>query len=171
MLESGFASAEDIDTGMVIGCAHPLGPLALTDLIGLDTTLAVAESLYEEFKEPHLAPPPAALADDPGGAVRPQERPGVLLLQELAAAPDRDGARPAPRAPGGRVSSVAGHASSGRWPAARWARRGPGSDVGEPVADPVDHVVERRPNDAGVRLARVDPTLEDLAHRAQVVEQ
>ena len=58
MLESGFASAEDIDTGMVVGCAHPLGPLALTDLIGLDTTLAVAESLYEEFKEPHLAPPP-----------------------------------------------------------------------------------------------------------------
>jgi len=43
MLESGFASAEDIDTGMVVGCAHPLGPLALTDLIGLDTTLAVAE--------------------------------------------------------------------------------------------------------------------------------
>jgi 3-hydroxybutyryl-CoA dehydrogenase len=58
MLESGFASAEDIDTGMVVGCAHPLGPLALTDLIGLDTTLAVADSLYEEFKEPHLAPPP-----------------------------------------------------------------------------------------------------------------
>jgi 3-hydroxybutyryl-CoA dehydrogenase len=58
MLESGFASAEDIDSGMVIGCAHPLGPLALTDLIGLDTTQAVAESLYEEFKEPHLAPPP-----------------------------------------------------------------------------------------------------------------
>ncbi len=58
MLESGYASAEDIDTGMVLGCAHPLGPLALTDLIGLDTTLAVAESLYEEFKEPHFAPPP-----------------------------------------------------------------------------------------------------------------
>lgn len=58
MLETGFASAEDIDTGMVLGCAHPLGPLALTDLIGLDTTLAVAESLYEEFKESHLAPPP-----------------------------------------------------------------------------------------------------------------
>jgi len=58
MLESGFASAEDIDTGMVVGCAHPMGPLALTDLIGLDTTMAVAESLYEEFKESHLAPPP-----------------------------------------------------------------------------------------------------------------
>ena len=58
MLESGFASPEDIDTGRVVGCAHPMGPLALTDLIGLDTTMAVAESLYEEFKEPHFAPPP-----------------------------------------------------------------------------------------------------------------
>jgi 3-hydroxybutyryl-CoA dehydrogenase len=58
MLESGFASAEGIDIGMVVGCAHPMGPLALADLIGLDTTLAVAESLYAEFKEPHLAPPP-----------------------------------------------------------------------------------------------------------------
>ncbi len=58
MVEGGYASAEDIDTGMVEGCAHPMGPLALTDLIGLDTTLAVAESLYDEFKEPHLAPPP-----------------------------------------------------------------------------------------------------------------
>jgi 3-hydroxybutyryl-CoA dehydrogenase len=58
MLESGFATAEDIDTGMVQGCAHPMGPLALADLIGLDTTMAVAESLYEEFKEPLYAPPP-----------------------------------------------------------------------------------------------------------------
>jgi len=58
MLESGFATAEHIDVGMVEGCHHPMGPLALTDLIGLDTTLAVAESLYEEFKEPLYAPPP-----------------------------------------------------------------------------------------------------------------
>jgi len=58
MMESGFATAEDIDTGMVEGCAHPMGPLALTDLIGLDTTMAVAQSLYEEFKEPLYAPPP-----------------------------------------------------------------------------------------------------------------
>lgn len=61
MLESGFASAEDIDAGMVQGCAHPMGPLALADLIGLDTTRAVAESLYEEFKEPLYAPPPLLL--------------------------------------------------------------------------------------------------------------
>ncbi len=58
MLETGFATAEDIDVGMVEGCAHPMGPLALTDLIGLDTTMAVSESLYEEFKEPLYAPPP-----------------------------------------------------------------------------------------------------------------
>jgi len=58
MMESGFASPEDIDTGMVEGCSHPMGPLRLTDLIGLDTTLAVAESLYEEFKEPLYAAPP-----------------------------------------------------------------------------------------------------------------
>ncbi len=58
MFESGFASAEDIDQGLVRGAAHPQGPLALADLIGLDTTKAVAESLYEEFKEPLYAAPP-----------------------------------------------------------------------------------------------------------------
>ena len=65
MLESGFATAEDIDAGMVKGCAHPMGPLALADLIGLDTMTAVASSLYEEFKEPLYAAPPllARMAD------------------------------------------------------------------------------------------------------------
>jgi 3-hydroxybutyryl-CoA dehydrogenase len=58
MLESGFASAEDIDIGMVEGCNHPMGPLHLADLIGLDTTMAVADSLYAEFKEPLFAAPP-----------------------------------------------------------------------------------------------------------------
>ena len=58
MLESGFATAEDIDRGLVLGAAHPLGPLALADLIGLDTTAAVADSLYAEFKEPLYAAPP-----------------------------------------------------------------------------------------------------------------
>ena len=58
MLESGFATADDIDSGVVEGLRHPMGPLALTDLIGLDTTIAVSQSLYEEFKEPLYAPPP-----------------------------------------------------------------------------------------------------------------
>ena len=57
MYESGFASKEDIDHGMVLGCAHPMGPLALSDLIGLDTLLAVSESLYEEFRDPASVAP------------------------------------------------------------------------------------------------------------------
>jgi 3-hydroxybutyryl-CoA dehydrogenase len=61
MVESGFASPEDVDTAMVAGCAHPMGPLALADLIGLDTTHAVACSMYAEFKEPLYAAPPLLL--------------------------------------------------------------------------------------------------------------
>ncbi len=58
MVESGFASAEDIDRGMTLGCAHPMGPLRLADLIGLDTLHAVATGLYAEFKDPVYAAPP-----------------------------------------------------------------------------------------------------------------
>ncbi|MEV0322964.1 3-hydroxybutyryl-CoA dehydrogenase [Streptomyces sp. NPDC050658] len=58
MTESGFASAADVDAGMELGCAHPMGPLKLADLIGLDTVASIAESLYAEFKEPLYAPPP-----------------------------------------------------------------------------------------------------------------
>jgi 3-hydroxybutyryl-CoA dehydrogenase len=57
MYESGFASKEDIDQGMVLGCAHPMGPLALADLVGLDTMQAVSESLYEEFRDPSAVAP------------------------------------------------------------------------------------------------------------------
>ncbi|KFF98967.1 3-hydroxybutyryl-CoA dehydrogenase [Streptomyces scabiei] len=57
MVESGAARPDDIDRGMELGCAHPMGPLRLLDLIGLDTAQAVAESMYEEFKEPLYAPP------------------------------------------------------------------------------------------------------------------
>ncbi|MFF3056833.1 3-hydroxybutyryl-CoA dehydrogenase [Streptomyces sp. NPDC057909] len=58
MVESGAARPEDVDKGMELGCAHPMGPLRLLDLIGLDTAQAVAESMYEEFKEPLYAAPP-----------------------------------------------------------------------------------------------------------------
>ncbi|WP_214105629.1 3-hydroxybutyryl-CoA dehydrogenase [Acrocarpospora catenulata] len=58
MVEAGHATAEDVDTGMTLGCAHPMGPLRLSDLVGLDTLLSVAESLYAEYAEPHHAPPP-----------------------------------------------------------------------------------------------------------------
>ncbi len=58
MYEAGYASATDIDRGMVLGCGHPMGPLALSDLIGLDTVKAIGKSMYDEFKEPLYSPPP-----------------------------------------------------------------------------------------------------------------
>jgi 3-hydroxybutyryl-CoA dehydrogenase len=58
MYADGYASREDIDTGMQLGCGHPMGPLALCDLIGLDVLYAVCNSLYEEFKRDVYAPPP-----------------------------------------------------------------------------------------------------------------
>lgn len=58
MLEDGFATREDIDTAVHLGLNHPMGPLRLIDLIGLDTHLFIANVLFEEFKEPTLAPPP-----------------------------------------------------------------------------------------------------------------
>ncbi|MFI9052129.1 3-hydroxybutyryl-CoA dehydrogenase [Streptomyces sp. NPDC053427] len=61
MSESGFASPADVDAGMELGCAHPMGPLKLADLIGLDTVASIATSLHDEFKEPLYAPPPLLL--------------------------------------------------------------------------------------------------------------
>jgi 3-hydroxybutyryl-CoA dehydrogenase len=58
MYEAGVASAEDIDTGMRLGANHPMGPLELTDFVGLDTTKYVADVLFDEFKEPLYASPP-----------------------------------------------------------------------------------------------------------------
>lgn len=58
MYEAGYASAADIDRGMVLGCGHPMGPLALSDLIGLDTLKAIGQSMYDEFKEQLYSPPP-----------------------------------------------------------------------------------------------------------------
>jgi 3-hydroxybutyryl-CoA dehydrogenase len=57
MLEAGLASAEDIDTGMTLGCGHPMGPLALCDFIGLDVVQAVCVTLHEELGEARYAPP------------------------------------------------------------------------------------------------------------------
>ncbi len=58
MLEDGFATREDVDTAIHLGLNHPLGPLRLADLIGLDTCLQIANVLYDEFKEPRFAAPP-----------------------------------------------------------------------------------------------------------------
>jgi 3-hydroxybutyryl-CoA dehydrogenase len=60
MVEEGFATKEDIDTAVKLGLSHPMGPFELLDLIGLDTMMAVAEVLYEEFRDPDVAPPTLA---------------------------------------------------------------------------------------------------------------
>lgn len=61
MVESGFASVEDVDKAVVGGLSHPMGPLRLSDLVGLDTLKLIADKMYEEFKEPLYGPPPLLL--------------------------------------------------------------------------------------------------------------
>ena len=58
MLESHYASVDDIDTAMTVGCGHPMGPFALADVVGLDVTLAIQRTLYNEFREPGYEPAP-----------------------------------------------------------------------------------------------------------------
>ena len=58
LLESGLATREDIDNGMKLGCGYPMGPLTLLDFVGLDTTYYIANIMYDEFRQPHFAPPP-----------------------------------------------------------------------------------------------------------------
>jgi 3-hydroxybutyryl-CoA dehydrogenase len=58
MLENATATREDIDTAMKGGCNFPMGPLALLDLVGLDTSLAILDALYDEFRDPNYAAMP-----------------------------------------------------------------------------------------------------------------
>jgi len=61
MVEAGVATVEDVDKAVVAGLSHPMGPLRLSDLIGLDTMKLIADSMFEELKDPHYAPPPLLL--------------------------------------------------------------------------------------------------------------
>lgn len=61
MVEAGFATVADVDKAVVAGLSHPMGPLRLSDLVGLDTLKLIADKLFDEFKEPHYAPPPLLL--------------------------------------------------------------------------------------------------------------
>jgi 3-hydroxybutyryl-CoA dehydrogenase len=58
MLEAHYATIDDIDAAMTVGCGHPMGPFALMDVVGLDVTLAIQRTLYDEFREPGYAPAP-----------------------------------------------------------------------------------------------------------------
>ena len=89
MFDEGKVSAADIDSGMMYGCGHPMGPLTLCDLIGLDTIEAVADVLYEEFKGSHNAPPPAAAAHGGRRTPGPQDGQGLLRLRKLGLTMDQ----------------------------------------------------------------------------------
>jgi len=61
MVEAGFATVDDVDKAVVAGLSHPMGPLRLSDLVGLDTLKLIADKMFEEFKEPQYGPPPLLL--------------------------------------------------------------------------------------------------------------
>jgi 3-hydroxybutyryl-CoA dehydrogenase len=82
MVEAGHATASDIDTGMTLGCAHPMGPLKLADLIGLDTLAAIADSMYAEYKEPLHAAPPLLLRMTAAGLLGRKSGRGFYDYQE-----------------------------------------------------------------------------------------
>ncbi|MEI2654034.1 MAG: 3-hydroxyacyl-CoA dehydrogenase family protein [Microthrixaceae bacterium] len=77
MLENRTASRDDIDTAMKGGCNFPMGPLALLDLVGLDTSVAILDALYAEFRDPNYAAVPLPSPHGVGRSARPQDRPGL----------------------------------------------------------------------------------------------
>ncbi len=82
-LQEGIATAEEIDAGMKLGCNHPIGPLALADLVGLDTLLAVMEVFYKGFNDPKYRPAPLLREMVRCRPSRPQDRAGLLHLRRL----------------------------------------------------------------------------------------
>jgi 3-hydroxybutyryl-CoA dehydrogenase len=76
MVEAGVATVEDVDTAIVAGLSHPMGPLRLSDLIGLDTMKLIADSMFEELKDPHYAPPPLLLRMVEAGQLGKKSRQG-----------------------------------------------------------------------------------------------
>ena len=86
LLEQGVATKEGIDAAMKGGCGFPMGPFALLDLVGLDTSLAILDALYEEYRDPNYAAVPLLRRMVTLGAARPQDQEGLLRLQPLARA-------------------------------------------------------------------------------------
>ena len=85
MLEAHYATADDIDTAMKQGCALPMGPFELLDVVGNDVSLAIQRELYLEFREPGFAPAPAAGAPRDGGLPRSQDQARLPRLQHPVA--------------------------------------------------------------------------------------
>ena len=83
MLENGMASRDDIDAAMKGGCNFPMGPLALLDLVGLDTSVSILDALYDEFRDPNYARRAPAPPDGVRRAARTEVRRGLLRLRPV----------------------------------------------------------------------------------------
>ena len=81
MFESHYATREDIDAAMRLGCGYPMGPLALIDLIGLDTAYEILDTMYRQSRDRLHAPAPHPQADGHRGPARPQDRPGFYTYE------------------------------------------------------------------------------------------
>src|SRR2546426_499981 len=133
LYESGLAALEDIDTAMKLGCGYPMGPFTLLDLVGLDTTMYVAEVMFEEFREPRYAPPPLLKRMVLAGRLRRKTGRGFYTDNAPAprGRPGRSGARPrggtgrALRGRRPRASRATGGPSAGRAQAGAPRRRRP----------------------------------------------
>ncbi len=84
-LYEGIATAEDIDKGMKLGANHPMGPLALADLIGLDTVLAILDVLYDGFKDPKYRPCPLLVNLVQGGRLGSKSGRGFFAYTTVTA--------------------------------------------------------------------------------------
>ena len=94
LFDAGVATRDDIDAAMKGGCNFPMGPLELLDLVGLDTSLAILEALYAEFKDPNYAPAPLLRRMVSAERLGRKTAPRVLRLPEVEIAPP---AQPIPR--------------------------------------------------------------------------
>ena len=88
-LQEGVASAEDIDTAMKLGTNQPLGPLALADLIGLDTVLSIMKMFVDRLRRSEIPARAAASGDGGRGASRPQDRRGISFVLVASSARER----------------------------------------------------------------------------------
>jgi len=91
MINAGLATAETVDKGMTLGCSHPMGPLQLADLIGLDTVLGAVRAMYEESKEPHYAPPALLMRMVEGGLLGRKSGRGFYPYDTPQSAPSTSG--------------------------------------------------------------------------------
>ena len=92
MYEEGFASREDIDNGMRLGAGHPMVPLTLADMAGLDIVDSVGNSLFEEFKREEYAPPPLLKRMIAACRARPEVRARLRRVRQVAPLPAARGA-------------------------------------------------------------------------------